>query len=78
MRARLFGNRPILTINQFQRLSNIFDNAGQVALGAFVFTQLINGFDSINVLVVISGIGTVVLCWTMSIWLARKGDFYEI
>jgi len=71
-------SKPILTSEQIKRLSNIFDNAGQVALGAFVFSQLINGFDNINVLVVLSGIGSVVLCWTMSIWLARKGNYYEI
>ena len=66
--GNIFVVKPILTSEQIKRLSNIFDNAGQVALGAFVFSQLINGFDNINVLVIISGVGTVVLCWTMSVW----------
>jgi len=65
---------PVLTEKQFERLSNILDNAGQVSLGVAVLAPLIGGFDKINGLMIISGIAGVIICWMASLILARKGD----
>lgn len=70
-----------LTPDQIQRLSNIFDNAGQVALGGLVFGPLLagSGLDTGRLFMIPFGIGTVLLCWAMSIWLARKSkEIYEL
>jgi len=64
----------IATTVGLERVSNIFDNAGQVALGAGVFSPVFSGFDKINIGVVVLGVSIVSLCWTLSIWLARRKD----
>ena len=64
--------KPILTVNQLNRLSNIFDNAGQVMLGIAVISPIITGFDRIDIFVVLSGIITTLVCWTVSVTLSRK------
>ncbi len=64
---------------QIDRLSNIFDNAGQVALGALVFSQVTGGFDNTRTLVLVYGVAIVLLCWMTSLWLSKKRkDFNEI
>lgn len=62
------------TTEQIQRLSNIFANAGQVALGGLVFGPILASppFDTGRLFMQPFGIGTVLLCWAMSIWLANK------
>lgn len=66
--------KPILTINQFERLSNIFDNAGQVIFGVVVLSPVISGFDRMNWFVILSGIVGVLFCWLASLWIAGKGE----
>jgi len=64
---------PVFTIRQFDRLSNIFDNAGQVVFGIAVISPII-GVDRANVVVVLLSLITVFICWGTSIWLAKKGE----
>lgn len=59
--------------NQFNRIANIFDNAGQVVLGVAVLSPLI-GLNNTSLPIAIAGIIVVVFCWLASIWLAKKGD----
>ena len=66
--------KPILTRSQIERLSNIFDNAGQVALGAGVVAPLFAGIDKVDIGSVVSGIVLVSLCWLLSLWLAKRKD----
>lgn len=66
--------RPALTENQFERLSNIFDNAGQVVFGIAVVSQIVSGFDRINLFVVISSLMLTFGLWLFSITLAGKGE----
>ncbi len=75
----LLPKKPVFTPSQIERLSNIFDNAGQVALAAGVVSPLFSGFDKIDIGVVALGVSIVSLCWTLSIWLAkRKDELYDI
>lgn len=63
---------------QIDMLANIFANAGHVALGALVLSQIVNGFDSTKMLVLVSGTGTVIFCWLTALALAHEGkEFYE-
>ena len=62
------------TPSQIERLSNIFDNAGQVALGVLVFTPLTQGIDKTNGWMLLLGAFDVVFCWTISLILARRKD----
>ncbi len=66
--------KPELTPNQIERLSNIFDNAGQGFFVVLVLTQLVEGFDKINPLVLVLGVLSVVFCWTVSLILAKRKD----
>lgn len=68
----VFSREPRLTSRQFGRLANIFDNAGQVVFGVIVLSPLISGLDSINLFVVLFGIVSVALCWSVSIYLERR------
>lgn len=69
-----FPKDPVLTPSQLDRLSNIFDSAGQVALGAGVFSPLFSGVDRIDIGIVASGVITVSFCWILSIWIAKRKD----
>lgn len=70
----VFLNRkPVFTVKQLERLSNIFDNAGQVIFGIVVLSPLLQSFDKINWLVVVSGIVAMMGCWIMSVGLMKKG-----
>jgi len=71
---KFFPKNPVFTTNQFDRLSNIFDSAGQVTFGIGVISPLFSGFDKIDFSVVALGITIVSLCWTVSVWLAKKKD----
>lgn len=65
---------PVLTKAQIERFLNIFDNAGQVVLGVIVFSQILGGVDKHNISTIVLGIITVIICWTVSVWLAKKGE----
>ncbi len=71
---RLERLNPVFTAKQLARLANILDNVGQVILGIVVLSPIISGFDRVNVLVVLSGIVGVSVCWITSILLAREED----
>lgn len=62
----------IVRQKQIDRISNIFDNAGQVIFGLSVVSPLISGFDKINAVVVVLGGFGVLFCWCMSIWLSSQ------
>jgi hypothetical protein len=70
----LFPKKPVLTPSQIERVSNILDNAGQVILGAMVISPLIGGFDKLYISVVVLGLIGVLLCWLISIRLAKYKD----
>ena len=61
-----------LSHSRLNRLSNIFDNAGQVVFGVVVLSPLVAGFDKLDRFIVISGVIVVIICWLVSIWLTRK------
>lgn len=63
---------PVFTASQLERFANIFDNAGQVALGVMVLTPLVQGIDKTNSWVLLLGAIDVIACWTGSIILSRK------
>ncbi len=58
---------------QYDRLSNIFDGAGQVIFGVTVVTPVIRGLDSSDLHVLSLGISFAVFCWIVSTMLAKKG-----
>lgn len=68
--------RPILTVKQIERFSNIFDNAGQVVFGVAVLSPLITGFENVDInvdiFVILAGVMGMVVCWGTSILLVRK------
>ena len=68
----LFPTKPVFTPSQLDRLSNIFDNAGQGFFVVFLLTQAVEGFDKINLWVL--GLGTIAVaaCWTASLTIAKK------
>lgn len=74
MRWFLFVRQPVFTIGQFNRLSNIFDNAGQVVFAVVVLAPVASGFDKINWFVIASGVVGIIFSWMASIWFARKGE----
>ena len=59
---------------QIERFSNIFDNAGQVFLAVMILTQVVQGIDKSNVLVLVFGVIDMLLYWTVSIILAKRRD----
>lgn len=65
--------KPILTIGQLNRLSNIFDNAGQILFGITVVSPIVAGFDRMNTpVVLLLGLVAVAICWVASVFLARR------
>lgn len=68
----LIGREPSLTTDQFDRIANIFDNAGQVVLGIVVLSPLIAGFDQTNPIVLTLGILVTIACWIFSVWFSKK------
>jgi hypothetical protein len=69
----LSSNREF-TPAQIERFANIFDNAGQVFLAVMVLTPVVQGIDKADILVLIFGILDMLLCWTVSIILAKRKD----
>ncbi len=70
----IFPRRPLFTANQFKRLANIFDNAGQVIFGIVVVAPIIAGIDKVSVVTLLLGIVTVLVFWLMSIYFERRGE----
>ena len=66
--------KPVFTPSQFERISNILDNAGQGFFVVLVLSPLVNGFDKINPWMVLLGIVDVVVCWTVSIIFSKRTD----
>lgn len=69
--------KPVLTTKQLERIANIFDNAGQVFLGAAVISPVIttlNKVDSIQPVVVVLGLIATIVCWLVSIKLTAIGE----
>ena len=64
-------NKPPFTPAQYERISNIFDNAGQGFFVVLILTQLVEGFDKTKPAVLLLGAIAVIACWTVSIVLAR-------
>ena len=69
----LSSNREF-TPAQIERFANIFDNAGQVFLAVMVLTPVVQGIDKADILVLIFGVLDMLLCWTVSIILAKRKD----
>ena len=69
--------KPVLTPSQIERLSNICDNAGQVALGVLVLSPLVQGFDKTNMWMLLLGTFDVLFCWSISLILAKRKDIEE-
>jgi hypothetical protein len=69
---KLFIQRkPIFTDKQFDRLSNILDNAGQVVLGITVIGPFFSK-ELINIFIIGNGILAVFALWIISIILSNK------
>jgi len=64
---------PLLTRSQIKRLSNIFDNAGQVFLGSLVVTPILSANVFAGAFATATfGILSTVLMWFISLTLERK------
>lgn len=72
MRNLLVAREPVFTVKQFDRLSNICDNAGQVVFGIVVIAPLFN--QEQNSFVILLGILSAIFSWTASILLAKRGE----
>lgn len=75
MKGFLIPKTPLLSVNQLERLSNIFDNAVQVVFGLAVLSPIISGFDKINLFIVVSGVILVIICWVASLFFTGKAEF---
>ncbi len=70
------GLKPTFTKEQINRLSNVFDNAGQVFLGVAVLSPIVSNLtviDKIQPMVILLGLISAVFCWLVSINFAKKG-----
>ncbi len=63
---------PVLTHDQFARLSNIFDNAGQIFLAGAVLNPIINGIDNTEWFIVALGLALTGGLWILSLYFAKK------
>lgn len=76
---QFFPKTPVFSKEELLRLSNIFDNAGQVFLGILVISPLVSGKVDINIVsVIISGIVATLMSWFYSLYLTRKARKYDI
>jgi len=66
--------KPVFTPSQLDRLSNIFDNAGQGIFVVLVLTPLVEGIDKTNPWVLALGTIGVLFLWAVSLLLSRKKD----
>ena len=66
--------QPLFTPSQIERLSNIFDNAGQGFFVVLVLTPLVQGIDKVNSGMLLLGAIDVLFCWTISLIVARRKD----
>ena len=65
---------PVLTVGQINRLSNIFDNAGNVFLAIGVVAPVFSSFDNPNWLAILAGGGLAISSFIISLFLAKKGE----
>ena len=59
----LSGKREF-TPAQIERISNIFDNLGQVLFEVMILTPVVQGFDKGNLWVVVLGTIDAIACWS--------------
>lgn len=74
MTNMILSHNPVFSPKQFDRLSNIFDGAGQVIFGIAVLSPIFVDIDELNVLVIVLGLILSMFCWIISVWLAQRGD----
>ncbi len=67
-------SKQALTPEQRDRIANILDNLGQVFFAVMVLTPILQGIDSITLLVVVLGALNAAVCWTGSVILASRKD----
>jgi hypothetical protein len=63
-----------LTPAQLARIENVLDNLGQVFFAVMVLTPILQGIDSITLIVVVLGALNAAVCWTGSVILASRKD----
>jgi hypothetical protein len=68
------STKQALTPAQLERIANILDNLGQVFFAVMVLTPILQGIDSITLLVVVLGAIDAAICWIGSVILARRKD----
>jgi hypothetical protein len=66
--------KPIFTPSQLDRFSNILDNLGQVFFGVMVLTPIMQGIDKTSIQMLVLGAIDVLVCWSISLILARRKD----
>lgn len=64
--------KPVFTPSQLERFSNILDNAGQGFFVVLILTPFVTGIDKTNIGVLLLGAIAVLICWSASLFLARK------
>ena len=74
LRKFLRPRTPTFSLKQFERLANIFDNAGQVIFGIAVISPLITGIDIDHFWVIGLGLIATIFLWIISVWLTKKGE----
>jgi hypothetical protein len=72
MKNWLRKRKPVFTANQLNRISNIFDSAGQIVFGVAVVSPFVSEVDKYNIRVVILGILIALALWITSVWFAKK------
>lgn len=73
----LFPQKPVFTPSQIDRMANILDNAGQGFFVVLILTPLVEGFDKVNLWVLLLGVLDVCACWTGSLLLAKRKDMEQ-
>lgn len=68
---------PIFTQEQFDRLSNILDNAGNVFLAVGVVGPLFGSIDSLSLPAILVGVLTTLSLWVGSMIFAKKTKTYD-
>jgi len=69
----LYEREPTFTSDQFARLSNICDNAGNVFLAVGVVAPIFTPVDNVNLLAILGGGFMTAVLWSTSVLLAKRG-----
>ena len=72
MKSWLRKRKPVFTTNQLNRVSNIFDSAGQIVFGVAVVSPFVSGVDKYSIRVILLGVLIALALWITSVWFARK------